>query len=831
GTGNSQSALLFQNNAFTINVGGSGGASGAGKTVMVDLDDAASPLDVTTTGDRAFGLVAQSIGGGGGIGGGVASAGTRAGIQSVSVGGEGGTGNLDGGEVSLSLGGSDITTHGIGSHAVVAQSIGGGGGIGGDATGVPLSLDGPNSTGSIGDAEDVTIVSGGTIATAGGYAFGILAQSIGGGGGFGGDQQGTFAGSNGSTDPDAVSGDVMITANNVIAAGENSVGIFAQSASGRSNGTVTIDVAGKVVGGSGPQGAGVWVAGGKDNLLTVSAGGSISAVSGTAIRFDGDSNGAAGSVLTVDNYGTIFGDILLENADADCAGTTGHFPDCAAGTVNNYSSHTLVDASLYQADVVNQGRMVVGRSGVTDGTEITGHFTQGAAGTLVVDADFNRGDADRLLVRGDAALGGTLDLQAASLRPDRALTVLTVDGTTAGTLMPEASPIYRFALAPDGHDTRLSVASADFDAPSMRLAGNQSKVARGLQGIWDAGGTDGFGRLFATLGTAAEQGRKAYSGMLSELSPGVALAPAAQLQAGLARFNGALMSCPVFSGTDALTNETDCAWAQVTGRSTQQTADTGTSGFSNDSITYQVGGQHEVAPGWFVGMSAAYQDSWLDGYDNRVSGDGSSGYLGLTVKREMGAWQVAGALSGSYGSFDLKRRIAIPGFEGTRSSDPDVFAGSARLRVARTFAFSEMYLKPSIDLDAIYSRMPGYREGGGGDLGLKVEDSDQFTFAFSPTLEVGGRVAAGNATLRPYAYAGVTILSDDDWSAKARFTGAPSGTGSFDTSLPIDDVVARIGAGVQLLTTAGMDIRLQYDGEFSDRTSSNAGSLRAIVPF
>jgi uncharacterized protein with beta-barrel porin domain len=85
--------------------------------------------------------------------------------------------------------------------------------------------------------------------------------------------------------------------------------------------------------------------------------------------------------------------------------------------------------------------------------------------------------------------------------------------------------------------------------------------------------------------------------------------------------------------------------------------------------------------------------------------------------------------------------------------------------------------------------------------------------------------------LRPYAYAGVSILTDDDWTAKARFTGAPSGTGSFETSLPIDDVVVRIGAGVQLLTTAGVDLRLQYDGEFSDRTSSNAGSLRAILPF
>ena len=46
-----------------------------------------------------------------------------------------------------------------------------------------------------------------------------------------------------------------------------------------------------------------------------------------------------------------------------------------------------------------------------------------------------------------------------------------------------------------------------------------------------------------------------------------------------------------------------------------------------------------------------------------------------------------------------------------------------------------------------------------------------------------------------------------------------------------DFVVARIGAGIQVSTNAGVDIRLQYDGEFSDRVSSNAGSLKAIIPF
>uniref|UniRef100_UPI0031D3348F autotransporter domain-containing protein n=1 Tax=Inquilinus sp. TaxID=1932117 RepID=UPI0031D3348F len=713
GAGNSSAAKNVGGHAVAVVVGGQGGVSGNGGTVSLTTG-----LGLTTYGARSYGVVAQSIGGGGGIGG----AGNANNLTGVALGGQGGAGGY-GGAVTLDITtASRIATNGAGAHAIVAQSIGGGGGIAGDASvGIlstsPVTRNSDTTSGGNGGA--VSVTTEGSITTTGANAFGILAQSIAGGGGFGGDQAGGFAG-NTSFGKAGNGGTVTVTQNGSInTTGTNSVGIFAQSQGPDDNGAVDVTINGAVAGGSG-AGSGVWISAGKNNLLTVNAGGSVSAASGTAIRFDGDWDTANGSVLTVDNYGTISGNILLSNTDTSCTGTVDNAPGCAAGTVNNYSSDTLVDASLYQANVVNQGRLVVGHSGKTDGIEITGNFTQGAAGTLVVDTDFNSFAADRLLVRGDAALGGTLDLQATSLRPGRALTVLTVDGTATGAITPETSPIYRFALTPDGHDTRLSVASADFDPAAMKLEDNQSKVAGHLQAIWDAGGTDSFGRLFATLGSAADQGRRAYSGMLSDLSPGVALAPAAQLQAGLARFNTGLMSCPVFGGGDALTSETDCAWAQVTGRSTQQTADGGIGGFSNDSVTYQVGGQHEVAPGWFVGLSGAYQQSWLDGYDDRVDGDGSSGFLGLTVKREMGPWLVAGALSGSYGSFSLDRRISIPGFSGTASSDPDVFAGAARLRAARTFAFSELYLKPMIDLDAIYSRMPGYREGGGGDLGLKV---------------------------------------------------------------------------------------------------------------
>src|SRR5690606_11400412 len=103
-------------------------------------------------------------------------------------------------------------------------------------------------------------------------------------------------------------------------------------------------------------------------------------------------------------------------------------------------------------------------------------------------------------------------------------------------------------------------------------------------------------------------------------------------------------SCPAFSGDSALTGEQDCLWGQVTGRNTNQDSRDDISGHSLNSVTYQFGGQREFEPNWFVGGSAAYQTATLSGDDNRVSGDGSSGYLGAVLKREAGPWVFSGGL-------------------------------------------------------------------------------------------------------------------------------------------------------------------------------------------
>ncbi|TPL51295.1 hypothetical protein [Mesorhizobium sp. B2-4-6] len=182
-----------------------GGGGGTGSTVTVNNDLGG---DITTHGIGAYGIFAQSIGGGGGaagdVGGLVAIGGTGA------AGGDGGTVIVNNatGTIIRTFGGTNPDAHDVGADAIVAQSIGGGGGSGSNGGGL-VAIGGDGSAGGIGGS--VTVNNDGTLFTTGPKARGIYAQSVGGGGGNGGDSGGAVAiGGKGS----ATSNGGTVTVNN-----------------------------------------------------------------------------------------------------------------------------------------------------------------------------------------------------------------------------------------------------------------------------------------------------------------------------------------------------------------------------------------------------------------------------------------------------------------------------------------------------------------------------------------------------------------------------------------------------------------------------------------
>ncbi|MFC3612266.1 hypothetical protein ACFORG_00715 [Lutimaribacter marinistellae] len=171
----------------TVSVGGSGGSSGgAGEVTVVSTDT------VATSGDHATGIQGISQAGSGGVGGmALAMTGLTAGSANVAIGGKGGGGHAAG-DVMVDYTGTSLTTTGDQAAGILAQSSGGSGGAGGlsfagqgiGVAAVGVSLGGDGGTG--GTAGQTQIVANGAISTTGSLSDGIAATSQGGNGGRGG---------------------------------------------------------------------------------------------------------------------------------------------------------------------------------------------------------------------------------------------------------------------------------------------------------------------------------------------------------------------------------------------------------------------------------------------------------------------------------------------------------------------------------------------------------------------------------------------------------------------------------------------------------------------
>ena len=483
-----------------FSLGGDGGASGDGGMVSLVNDGS-----IYTSGEAAYGIMAQSIGGGGGMAGNVARGlsvtDTPLDLDiglGLGIGGDGSNGG-EGGEVSVANT-SDITTLGDGSIGIFAQSIGGGGGLGGGVGNFdqPILLSFAGSTGGAGSGGTVSVVHEGVITTAGNIAHGIFAQSAG--------------GEDGITDTGgqvnvSISGDILVM-------GEEAHGILTQSIGGKANGDILIDITeGTVQGGTG-TGTGVFIMDGANNVLTnhgiIST---LEGMNGWAVR-------GTGGYETVNNYGTISGSINLGSG---------------MNYFNNYAG------SLFEAGSV----IILGSDGIlmNDGT-----FSPGGADqfmTTVLYCDFNQtasgtfeaslcGDnLDRLIVAdGSAALDGTLKVVAEC--------GVYVDSTNYDIIQsPEVTGYFSNVILPQ---TAFLDFDMDYAESGVRLSVHVKRftdtadnpVEKAIAGCIDACSPDATGDMAQIIGAfqlaTTEQVKESFANLSSDTYNNLSRGPLQSMQ-------------------------------------------------------------------------------------------------------------------------------------------------------------------------------------------------------------------------------------------------------------------------------------------------------------
>ena len=347
------------------------------------------------SGKNSVGILAQSVGGGGGV------AGAELGVAAVPVfiGGQNGVVG-QGGDVDVTNTGSIIIA-GDNSIGIFAQSVGGGGGLvkpGGGAASVIAQ------SGGTGDGGTVTIDNtAGAIIVTGDNSMALYSQSVGGGGGAVGlaadppGQIGAFLFSGTAGGAGAAQAIIVNQTGSLIALGANSIGLTAQSNAAGGNGDITVNINNAsatqpslIAGGSG-QGAGVAILNGANNqlnndgIITTAQG-----IHGFAIRgTTGDDH--------VNNNGLIIGSVDL--------GSGANSFDNKADMIFDSG----VTAYLGQGNfLTNEGLLSPGAYQSVLTTSVTGNVIQSPTGTYGVDLDLETQSADRIDVTGTADVSGTV---------------------------------------------------------------------------------------------------------------------------------------------------------------------------------------------------------------------------------------------------------------------------------------------------------------------------------------------------------------------------------------------------------------------------------------
>jgi hypothetical protein len=827
--------------SFSVSVGGGAGSAGDGMAVTVLQNG-----NIVTVGDNAIGVLAQSVGGGGGVGG-TANAPNS---NNVSVGGDGSAGG-NGGAVNVTVNGS-IATLGALAHGVFAQSVGGGGGLGGAVeastleigvaplglysvdTGIPVAVGvvGVAGTGGGGgNGGNITLTTSGTISTSGRGADGIFAQSIGGGGGSGGISNLPLGGAipiNGSNGGLGTAGKINIThTGSIFATGVDANGIVAQSMGGSAEGiydsishqftagaanpnglgdniTIKLLGLGTVSGGTGAA-AGIVLAGGKDNLID-NEGGTITALSGLAIL------GGAGNDTVVNN-GLVQGTIGL-------GGGTNSFHNGVKGTFES-GQFVYINAG---STLLNDGILSPGGAGFVRTTTMTGNLTDSATATLLVDVNFKGGASDLVTMDGTASLAGKVLLgphHATDLVVGSFVTVLSASSIVDNGISIDDTLTVDYGLRVVGGNLQVGVNSLSFVLPGVGLTPDESAIAQQLQEAWEAGG-GGLTPLLDMLAGITDP--TAYTNAIEALNPAPGTSLSSALLSAATGFTGSLMSCPGSSDPEDALHEHECYWGRVSGFEARQDPTPSSFAYSEHGERFQLGRQFAVAPQWFVGVSGGYQYDSVDaGLTVRGSNRLYSG--GLVTKFETGAWTFAAAVDGSYGDGKLSRAIPLP-TPVIASSAPRQFLLDGKLRASYLARSSWFYAKPSIEGDLYYLSVPGFHETGAGTLDVITRSRHELFGSGSIGLELGGIFQdTRGSVFRPYFSGGMLAYTEHRWDLLARFEGSPPAVPDFKVSNSFPGVLGRLTAGVDA-SMGESTAKLEYEAHFGSHFVDHTGSVK-----
>ena len=829
-----------------VTVGNSGGGGGQGGAVTVNN----TATITNTSGFSGTGIFAQSVGGGGGTAGDVGQAfsdpheylNIGAGIAVSETPGQGG----DGGEVNVTSGGTILTT-GTSSPGIIAQSVGGSGGIAAVASDARTTIY-VGSGVAAGNGGNVTVTNSAPIVVQGQGSVGIVALSA--GGANSSDQSGT----------------VTVNANaNITASGSGGRAILVSSDSykNQATGTVNINVNQGVTLQTGASGAEtVLVLNGSESSTLTNAGTIIGGnAASNAIYVKSDNS------FQIQNYGTITGSI---SGEADSVGGTYGFLSLHNNVGATLNTGSLINLPGAAGSFVSSGTISPGAQGtIADTTIQAGQMILLGSGSTYqpdLDASDEVGSgvvaSDMLsLVPGTFASGdGILQIETAIVAPsmlisqpgkalrsgaayvmDSAYNFAASDFTVQDTATVNYS-LSTSSTVTSGSTTLVldySISTTPWDLPGApaqllsRVNSNHRSFGTYLDRLFFApleGVDDAFISSLAEEVLAIPDMTSLLESYEDYIADEALAVPDATYLGSLA-FSKDLHGCGA-SGAAVLPRfeeDTYCAWGRFYGRGLDYHPSESGPTYKEQVMGLSLGLQAEIDGAMVLGGALDYESGDI----TLGKGDGSvSRFMaGAVLKSDLGFMTLAGSLEGGTYSSTINRNFAVGSEDFTATGKPDGSWLAAHVRANQRFEQGGGFIDPTLDIGLTSLRQDGFVEQGADGFNMSVSSLEQTTLSINPFVTFGTSFQQDGMTGQFSLRAGVLGLVGQDPSLDASFVGVGAGGPTFVIQNSQTNLFGDLGAAVDLSVSDSVAIRASADALLSDDQTSYAAQLSINYSF
>jgi len=805
--------------------------------------------NLSTVGDYSSGLVVQSIGGGGGQA-------SLTGFDGLNVTlGASGNSTGDGGDILLSNDGW-IGTEGELSHGIFLQSIGGGGGAvftDLDASDVTVSLSSDNS----GNGGNISLEQNGTVFVSGDGSIAVLAQTLGGGGGI---VDRVFADTAGGA---GTSGAIDLTLNgNVIAWGQDGVGVFAQSQGADGQGDINISLTEDHIIYAAEDGVALWLSGGGDNTFTnYGSVFTVDRVLGWAVLGD-DGNDFIdnhGTILGQIDLGQGENSFMNNQYMQFIAG-----PSLSLGAASNQlinAGSMIIGDSMNAQDTVLTGsftQTAMGHTyseldfgtGVLDNISMTGtadlngevdvsllnphlipfgHFQQTLFGTEMgaIDNGMVLTTAPSVVITYELlypnGLDAVLDYNV-DFSPNGLSSNLTEVGDyfnriqSVGSFPGLADTVTQLVYDPtmDVYRESLAQLTPDF------YGEHQAELIRSSQR---------FTQILASQGGfGSESGLGASYRGYTAVSAGTAGSGDTGASGSGSQGEGYVSA----TGSDyRYIGESTSFWLQADMENSKHQANGDYKEVDHSLNRLSMGLNAILDSSWALGMGFAHEENTANGYDGHWESRGTTNHLGVSLIRRYGATDIGFIQSYSWNELDVTRRGAVA-YPFTATAQRSLQSYSGILRLSRIMDIGNPYLTATIDLGYNNLSVDDTEETGGAGTSLTLRSNSELQSFLRPSVVTGfQQVLESGATLHWHAnFAMQHYLSGGETNVIAGFAAVTNGVDPMQVPIDLGGAYFEGSVGLDLLTREKVSFGIEYSSVFTkENYSEDRWMLNLRVPF